>query len=473
MRILLLSPEVKKGTEIGSGAAWPPLGLLYIGTVLQDSGHYVSLIDNSKDLLSTEELVKRVKREDPQVVGISSLTPDFRRGIEFAQAIREELPDVKIVFGNYHSTFTYDKILQNYPEVVDYIVFGYGEQTFLELVEKIENEEKIENVKGIAFRKNDKVVKTEQRQFIENLSDLPVPDRSLLEHEYRSEIMGVIGCSGKFTTVVTSRGCPFNCTFCACSAFSRRNTRFRSPEEVVEELEQLDRKGYDEVGFVDDNFLLNEKRVKKIANLIIEKDLDLDFWVEGRVDQASREVLSSLSKAGCKTIYFGLESGLQKVLDYFNKKTTPQLNRKAVKNSKKTGIENVIGSFIIGTPIEDYEDIRKTFDYMLDLEGLDFPQVNILGLAPGTNLWNRAVDQGYLNEEEDWKKTWLAVDVFPTPVESETLEEMVSDFYREFLTRPGYLFYQIARTLISRYRLTILKANIEKGVNFQNFGEFI
>ncbi len=267
MRILLLSPEEKGGTKIGSEAAWPSLGPLYVASVLKNSGHYVRLIDNSKARLSTDGLVKRVKREDPQVVGISVLTPNFERGIEFAEGIKEELPDVKIVFGNYHPTFTYEKILQTYPELVDYIVFNYGERTFLELVEKIENREKVGNVKGIAFRQNGKVVKTERRKFSDDISDLPVPDRSLLEHEYSSEMVGVIGSAGKFTTVITSRGCPFDCTFCACSAFSRRKVRLRSPEEVIEELEQLDRKGYDEIGFIDDNFLLHEKRVKKNSQI--------------------------------------------------------------------------------------------------------------------------------------------------------------------------------------------------------------
>ncbi len=464
MRVLLLSPEVKGTRRIESEAAWPPLGLLYIATVLSESGHFARVIDNSKACLSKEEMIERVKNENPQVVGIGTLTPTFTRGIEFAQAIKEEFPNVKIVFGNYHPTFTYEKILSTYPEVVDYVVLGYGEETFLELVEKLENGEKVKDINGIAFRQNDEVVKTEKRQYTSDLSRFPHPDRSLLEGEYRSEVMGAIGSAGKFTTIVTSRGCPFDCNFCACSAFSGRRVRYRSPEEVVEELELLSSEGYEEVGFVDDNFLLREKRVKKICNLIKERNLDLNFWVEGRVDQASREVLDSLAEAGCKTIYFGLESGVQKILDYYEKNTTLELNRRAVENSKKSGIENVIGSFIVGAPIEDGEDLRKTFDFILGLEGLDFPQLNSLSIAPGMDLWDRAIEQGYLDEKEAWKDSRLAVDVFPSELEKDELENMINEFYREFLTRPGYLFSQITRTLTSSYRLKILKANIENAL---------
>ncbi len=473
MRVLLLSPGVKGTKRIESDAAWPPLGLLYIATVLMESGHYVRVIDNSKTGLSKEEMVERVKSENPQVVGIGTLTPTFRRGIEFARAIREEFPYIKIVFGNYHPTFTYEKILRTYPEVVDYVVLGYGEETFLELVEKLENGEKVKDVNGIAFRLNGEVVKTERREYTSDLSKFPFPDRSLLESEYRSEIMGVIGSAGKFTTVVTSRGCPFACNFCACSAFSRKRVRYRSSERVVEELELLASEGYEEVGFVDDNFLLREGRVKKICNLINERDLDLDFWVEGRSDQASREVLDSLAEAGCKTIYFGLESGLQKMLDYYEKNTTPKINRKAVRNSKKSGIENVIGSFVVGAPAEDGEDMRKTFDYILDLDGLDFPQVNALEIAPGMDFWDRAIEQGYLDEKEAWKDPWPAADVFPSKLESDEIEDMINEFYKEFLTRPGYIFSQIARTLISSYRLRVLRANIESGISLRQVGEYL
>ncbi|KXB01911.1 hypothetical protein AKJ43_02890 [candidate division MSBL1 archaeon SCGC-AAA261D19] len=473
MKIVLITPNTGRVERLESKAAWPPLGLFYIATVLQESAHEVTVINNSRIQLPLRDFVKRVKREDPQVIGISALTPTFRQGIKFAHAIKEELPEVKIVFGNYHSTFTYDRILETYPNEVDYVVLGDGEQTFLELVETLENEGEVKKVKGIAFRQNGEIIETPQRLFDKDISELPIPDRSLLEEEYYSELMGLIGSAGNFTTMVTSRGCPFNCKFCACSAFTRRQVRFRSPEDVVNEMELLQERGYEEIGFVDDNLLLDKRRIKKICALMREREIELNFWAEGRVDQASQEVLSDLASVGCKTIYFGMESGLQSVLDYFGKSTTPELSRRAVKNSRKAGIENIIGSFIVGAPIETAADVRKTFDFIMETKGIDFPQVNVLFLSPGMDFWDMAVEGGYLDEERAWQDPVAAVDVFPSHLKKDEVEEMIDNFYKEFIMRPGYIASELGRTLVSSYRLKILKANIEAGISFGSLGEFL
>lgn len=473
MKVVLITPDTGRVERIENESAWSPLGLLYVATVLQDAGHEVKVINNSRIHLTTKQIVDRVKREDPQVVGISALTPTFRRGIEFSQAIKEELPHVKIVFGNYHATFTYDRILQTYSDIVDYVVLHDGEQALLELVEALENGGQVKKVKGIAFQHNGKPVKTPERSLVQDLNKYPFPDRSLLEEEYRSEIMGVLGSAGKFTTVVTSRGCPFNCKFCACSAFTHRKVRFRSAENVVEELEYLESQGFEEVGFVDDNFLLDKRRVKKICNMIRQREINLDFWVEGRVDQAPLDVLSHLASAGCKTIYFGMESGLQRVLNYYSKGTTPELNQKAAENSRKAGIGNVIGSFIVGAPIETAQDVRKTFDYMLDLKGMDCPQINVMFLSPGMEFWDMAIREGHLDESQAWQDPIAAVDVFPSHLKKDKVENMINNFYKEFLTRPGFIISQIARTLTSRYRLKVLKTNVEAGTNLRSLGQFL
>lgn len=259
----------------------PPLGLLYLGTVLQNGGHEVRVIDNGRSQLPVGKLVERVKKENPEVVGVSVLTPTFRQGIKIAGAIKREMPDVKIIFGNYHATFTYDRILANYP-IVDYVVLGESEGSILELANALEKNKETKHILGIACMHNDGVVKTPPRPLIKNLNELPIPDRSLLEEEYRSETMGVFGSGGKFTTVLTSRGCPYTCKYCACAAFSLRTVRYRSPEAVVEELEQLYREGYEEVGFVDDNLLVNRLRVEKICDLIKEKKNKAEFLGGGK-----------------------------------------------------------------------------------------------------------------------------------------------------------------------------------------------
>ncbi|TEU14246.1 MAG: B12-binding domain-containing radical SAM protein [Hadesarchaea archaeon] len=466
MKIVLINPNTGRAERIENEAAWPPLGLLYIGAVLQNAGHEIKVIDNARVQLPVEKVVERVKREDPGVVGISALTPTFKQGVKIASAIKTETPDVKIVVGNYHATFTYERLLANYS-IVDYVVLGEAEYTVLELVDALEKKGETKKVKGIAFRHDGGVVKTLPRPFIQNLDELPFPDRTLLEQAYHSELVGILGSSGKFTTVLTSRGCPYNCRYCACSAFSQRKVRFRSPEAVVAEMEQLQGEGYEEVGFVDDDLLLDRHRMEKICDLLRKKGIKLNLWAEGRVDQASREVLRKFARVGCKTIYFGVESGSQKVLDYYGKNISPELSRKAMLNSKEAGIGNVIGSFIVGAPIETREDIRRTFDFALNLKGMDFPQMNVLMISPGMDLWDTAAREGHLDEEKCWDEAFAAVSVYPSYLKEEELGRMIDRFYAEFIKRPTFLALQLLKTMCSKYRLKIILANLRARTSFR------
>ncbi len=466
MKVVLINSNTGQVERIENEAAWPPLGLLYLGTVLQGAGHEVKVIDNARFQLPVESIVERVKKENPEVVGVSALTPTFKQGLKLAGAIKEENPGVKIIFGNYHPTFEYERLLKNCP-FVDCVVLGEGEHTFLEFVNAVEKDGEMGAVKGIAFRNNGRVVKTSPRPLDQKLDELPFPNRTLLEQEYRSEIVGMFGSSGKFTTVLTSRGCPYSCRYCACSAFSSRVARFRSPENVLAEMEQLWSEGYEEVGFVDDNLLLNKTRIEKICDLLRARKIKFNMWAEGRVDQALRETLGKFARAGCKTIYYGIESGTQEVLDYYGKNITPDLSRKAVANTKKAGIENVIGSFIVGAPIETREDIKRTFDFALSLRGMDFPQMNVLNLSPGMELWDEAIKSGYLNEDEYWDMPVPAVNIYPSRVNEKELTKMIDEFYKEFIKRPSYLASQLLKTVKSEYRLKIILANLRAGTSLR------
>jgi anaerobic magnesium-protoporphyrin IX monomethyl ester cyclase len=466
LKVILINPNTGRAERIENEAAWPPLGLLYLGAVLKKSEHEIKVIDNARIQLPVEKIVERVKRENPGVLGVSTLTPTFKQGIKIARAIKAKLPDLKIIFGNYHATFTYKRLLAKYP-FVDYVVLGEGEQIFLELVNALERNEETKKIKGIAFRHDGRVAKTQPRPFIQNLDELPLPDRTLLEQEYHSEVVGMLGSSGKFTTVLTSRGCPYNCRYCACSAFSLRKVRFRSPKSVVAEMGLLQMEGYEEVGFVDDNLLLDRHRMEKICDLLKENGIKLTLWAEGRVDQASREVLRKFARVGCKTIYFGVESGNQKVLDYYGKNISPELSRKAMRNCKEARIENIIGSFIVGAPIETREDVQRTLDFALNLKGMDFPQMNVLMLSPGMDLWDTAVREGYLDEEKYWEDAVTAINVFPSHLKEEELCGMIDRFYAKFIKRPTFWIPQILKTVQSKYRMKILLANLKSRTSFR------
>ena len=145
LKVVLITPSTGQNERLENQAAWPPLGLIYIGTVLQNAGHEVKIIDNARVQLPVEKVAERVKKENPAIVGVSALTPTFKQGIKIAKAVKSELPDVKIAFGNYHATFTYEKLLKEHP-IVDYVIIGEGETTFLELVNAVEKNHENKNI---------------------------------------------------------------------------------------------------------------------------------------------------------------------------------------------------------------------------------------------------------------------------------------------------------------------------------------
>ncbi|MEM2874481.1 MAG: radical SAM protein [Candidatus Hadarchaeales archaeon] len=463
---MLISPNSGRDERIESEGAWPPLGLAYMGTVLERAGHEVRIIDNARAQLPDEKLIDLVRGESPNIVGISALTPTFRRALTIASAVKKACPDSKVVLGNYHATFEHERILRNCG-FVDFVVLGEGEMTMLELANVLDNGGRVRDVRGISFRANGEIVRTKPRPPIQNLDELPFPDRKMLKEEYFSEVIGMRTSAGRFTTMVTSRGCPYGCRYCACSAFTSRTVRFRSPENVVEEMELLWSEGYEDVGFVDDNFLMNPRRVERICELIRERKIRMNLWVEGRTDQASLETMRRLARAGCRAIYFGIESGNEHVLKYYGKSITPEISRRAVSNARRARIDTVIGSFIVGAPIETRADVRKTLDFALSLKDMDFPQMNVLYLSPGMDLWKDAIERRYLSEEKFWDTAVPAVEAYPSHLTLEELEEMIGEFYSEFIGRKSYLVHQFLKTLRSRWRLGALARNIVEGRRFR------
>jgi len=252
--------------------------------------------------------------------------------------------------------------------------------------------------------------------------------------------------------LASSRGCPFGCTFCSCTAFSGRKVRVRSPEKVVDEMEYLvNERGVEQIFTVDDNFTMFPKRVMDICRLIKERDIEVDLVCEGRVDTASKEMYEDMADAGCRFIFLGLESGSQKILDYYEKKTTVEKGEKAVEFAQKAGLD-VIGSFIIGAPIETEEDYQKTLDFVTRAE-LDVIQPTLLKVLPGTELWRRFEASGAIGPD-DWNRYLFISDVCDAHSREE-LEEWVKRATKEFYFRPTYLIKELWRTLKRRRDMII------------------
>ncbi|HYB93113.1 MAG TPA: cobalamin-dependent protein, partial [archaeon] len=276
-------------------ASWPPLGILYVATFLRDNGVEVSVLDQAAKGLSLKDTVSWVKRDDPDILGFSTLSCSGKTAAKIAKLAKEENPNLKIVFGNYHATFNAERILKKYP-FVDAVVEKEGELTALELAESIEKGADLDGVHGIYFRKNGRIVSTPERPLEKNIDFLPFPDRGLLDVEYRSTMFGLDLATERFTTVLTSRGCPYRCSFCGCMKIAHGVWRPRSVENVLGELKMLEDKGYRQVLFVDDNYTVNKKRLFELCQRMRAEKIDLEWICESRVDNCSTEMIRFMVK---------------------------------------------------------------------------------------------------------------------------------------------------------------------------------
>jgi len=439
-------------------AAWPPLGILYLATVLRERGVETSVLDQPANGLTKEETVRWIEKEDPDILGFSTFASSGLTAASTSELVKRKNPNIIIVFGNHHATFSAERLLRKYPSV-DIAVRGEGEDTVVDLENCLRNGGNLKDVFGITFRDGDEVVSTPDRPLIEDLDSIPFPDRSLLDMEYHSVVAGARLATRKFTSIVSSRGCTYSCRFCTCQKFALRSWRPRSVENILEELRYLASEGFRQFIFVDDNFTLNQRRVIQLSKAIRDERLDMEWLCEGRVDNCSSEMLKELSRAGCKVIYFGIESANQRILDYYDKRISPEQSMDAVETARESGIEVIVGSFILGAPDETREEIRNTLEFAKRLQ-IDLPQFNILTVYPGMDIWEELRTQGILDEEEHWERGVLVPEVCPSAVPAGEIKQMTNEAFHDFVLRPTYLLGQAARSLRSTFRMRLIMNNL-------------
>lgn len=404
--------------------------MLYIAAnVRAQRDDEIKVVDAFCENLSKEALVDRVIKESPDMVGLNCSTHTFLDSINALIDIRKELPDSTLILGGYHATFAAERILKEYP-CVDYIIKGEAENALIQLLQCIESGKKPSNVEGISFFDNGKYISNELA-LIKDLDSLPFPARDLTQAiEYGYFHRGIRLTIGKFTAINTARGCPFKCSYCSCAAFSQRKWRHRSAENVVDEMEILFNQGYESCVVVDDNFTFKPKRVEKICDLIRSRKIKLQFYCEGRADNASYSLMKKMKRAGFNVIYFGAENASQHVLDYYNKTITPEQTKKAVKNAKKAGM-NVVTSFIFGAPVETREDILNTIDFIKQIRP-HAVQINILECLLGTPIWDDLVRDGFV-ASDDWKTHHRCYEYFENGLSQEELEDLVDQGYAAYV----------------------------------------
>jgi anaerobic magnesium-protoporphyrin IX monomethyl ester cyclase len=465
MKFSFISASPNKGIDERESrksiAAFPPLSILYLAGVLRDIGVEVSVLDQPALCVTVEEAVQWVEKEKPDFLGFSTLTSSGQTAALISTKVKEKNPDIITVFGNHHATFNAERILRKYPSV-DIIVRGEGEKTVVELVKCVENGGDLKEVRGINFRNEGKMVSTPDQMLIEDLDAIPFPDRKLLDAEYHCVIAGANIAPKKFTSIVTSRGCVYNCRFCSCTEIAKKKWRPRSAKSTVEELHFLANEGYKQIIFVDDAFTMNPKRVIEICRGIRREKLDLEWICEGRVDICSYTMLSEMVQAGCKVLYLGIENANQRILNYYNKGITPKQSENAVRTAKKAGVVVVAGSFIIGAPDETREEMWNTVKFAQRVP-IDIPQFNILGAHPGNDIWNEFVAKGFIDPEKWWEKGVAVSEVYPyAKVSRDEIMQIMHNAFFQHVYRPNFLLKQLAKTLRSMYRMNVFVSNLSR-----------
>jgi len=351
-----------------------------------------------------------------------------------------------------HTTFLPDKTLLECG-FIDIIVRGEGEETIRELAEALEKGE-WEKVKGITFRKGNRVVSNESRPFIKDIDEIPFPSWDFLPMDKYQF------CGHRYASMLTSRGCPFNCSFCASSRLFGGFWRGRSPENVVEEIRLLhDKFGIENIEFVDDTFTLDQKRAERICDEIVREGLDISWGASSRVDTLSRSLVEKMRRAGCWILFLGIESGCQKILDAIGKRITVEHARKAVKIVKEAGVQ-VLGSFIIGFLQDTIETINETIRFAKTLN-LDYAEFSILTPYPGTPIYEHAKKNNLLLTE-DWSKyTGLEPTVKIEGVSSSKLKSLLQRAYLTFYLTPKNIY-----NWLKNRQLTFIKSALKALTNY-------
>ncbi|MBS7647367.1 radical SAM protein [Candidatus Bathyarchaeota archaeon] len=452
MKVCLISPSYSSAVKSVIGISSPPLGLAYLASMVKDA-HDVRIIDSNVLNYTLDDIRRELKNFYPDVVGITSATPSVYEAYRVAEVAKSVRDDCVVVLGGPHATFLPEEALTECRSV-DIIVRGEGEETFQELINATDRKIPLENVRGIAFRKGDKIIVTDSRPFISDLDKIPFPSIDLLPVE-KYALQGI-----KYMPIITSRGCPFKCSFCASSRLFGGCWRGRSPKNVVEEIKFIhDKFKIKNIEFIDDTFTLNGKRAEEICDEILREGLDISWGASSRVDTIHRGLAEKMRKAGCWIIYLGVESASQKILNTIGKKITISQIVKAVKTLKEAGIQ-ILGSFILGFPEETIETAEQTIAFAKKLD-LDYAQFSILTPYPGTPLYEYAKENNMLLTR-DWSKFNAIEPVMK--LKNLTIKQLQSLFERAYLT--FYIRPKMLWRWVKQKQFHIIKSTIKTAANY-------
>lgn len=419
---------------------WQPLGTLYVAAVLQKAGHEVTFINGA--FLTHEALLHEIKEYSPNFIGIYSTTFAWENAKKTAL-------DLKAMFGN--RTFIcaggpypiamQERCLEDAGDSLDAIVTGEGEYTTLQMVERLQAGKNLGGVQGIIHREGNKIVKNPPRPLIEDLDALPFPARELLGDANQYIPPPATYKRKPVAVMMTSRGCNRRCIYCFQIDKDRKlGIRYRSIENVMEEIKLCLQQGYREIKFIDDTLAADYDRAMRFAAEIKARQLDFTWFASACVNQVDKPLLKAFKDAGCWAILFGAESGVQKNLDAIRKGTTLDQIRKAVKAAKEVGLK-VSTPFLFGIPGETYDEGLRTIEFALEINP-DMANFHAITPFPGTYLYDNLEKYGTMSDElRDF--TYQGAAFIPYTMTREEIIDLRQKAFRKFYSRPSFIIGKI------------------------------
>ena len=410
---------------------FPPLGLGYLAAVLEKNQYEVDIIDCQVMKLTHEDFRIEISKRQPSIVGITSTTRTYKSGLQIARITKKAHPNCLIIFGGPHVTFWDKNALDECPEL-DVVVRKEGEYTLLELVQRVEAGQSYHDVVGITCRKNGKIIKNPDRPYIENLDQLPFPARHLWPLQSIRKVEDIF-------YLTTSRGCVYWCEFCAAVRMFGRRYRMRSPQNVVDEIEFLHKTyGAETFTFCDDAFTVEQERTAELCRQIRKRGLKIVWNCGTRVDMITKRLLLKMREAGCVSVWFGVESGSQHVLNEMRKGISTEQTIRAIGWVRELGLKPV-PNVLIGFPGETEESAWRTIKFAEKISPDDIAFFNIATPLPGTPMFDRV-------KENEWMRIFdftlydCATPIFETPnLSMKQVADLYQQAFQSFYFRPMYI----------------------------------
>jgi anaerobic magnesium-protoporphyrin IX monomethyl ester cyclase len=402
MKVMLVQPSLPYA--VSDSYRTDGLGIAYLAAVLRQEGHEVALLDAYLRGLSLRDTIEEILSNRFDILGLTAADVHRTAVVQIIKAVRSARPEATICAGGYLPSLAYDRLLKACPGL-DFIVRGEGETVAVDVFGRIASGRDWHDAPGVAYRDGESIVANPAPQLIKDLDILPFPARDALE----SSSFGMDSAG-----VISGRGCYHSCSFCCLRVMNQINhsrvPRFRSPENVVAEIEQVSRNlGITDIRFVDDDFIgpgrKTRERALEIARLIKGLNLGITFRIECRADEVDEDILKPLKEAGLNHVYLGVESGVQRALDTFNKRLTVEQNKKAIELVRSLDIDLRCG-FIMFDPYTTVEEIQENVAFARET-GMDkdaanstFALITALNIFHGTPLEEKLRQDGLLIDKD-------------------------------------------------------------------------